>query len=51
VARKRNRHEIQTRSDLAVPQPTTKEELIMVIIGIDPHKASHTAQKGKKHET
>jgi hypothetical protein len=43
VARKRNVHEIQTRSALAVPKPTTKEELMTVIIGIDPHKASHTA--------
>src|ERR1019366_5701397 len=43
VARKRNRHEIETRSALAVPNPTTKEELMTVIIGVDPHKASHTA--------
>src|ERR1019366_418146 len=43
VAQKRNRHEIQTRSALAVSNPTTKEELMTIIIGIDPHKASHTA--------
>ena len=43
VARKRCEHE---RSESGVPSAvptTTKEETMKVIIGVDPHKASHTA--------
>ena len=44
VARKRNVHE-QPEAGVpsAVPNDETMEELMTVIIGVDPHKASHTA--------
>ena len=34
---------IRIRSAPAVPNFQTREELMKVIIGVDPHKASHTA--------
>ena len=36
-------HQIQIRSALAVPINPKEEVLMSVIIGVDPHKASHTA--------
>ncbi len=44
VARKRNvRSTIRTRSALRGPINETTEEDMAVIIGVDPHKATHTA--------
>ena len=44
VARKRNVHEQpEAGVPFAVPNDETMEELMTVIIGVDPHKASHTA--------
>jgi hypothetical protein len=52
VARKRIEHEpTASRSALRGSTPTNQEEAMNVMIGIDPHKSSHTAVAIDRSET
>ena len=43
VAQKRNEHEQSESRSAPVVSTTTREEVMSVMIGVDPHKATHTA--------